>query len=188
MSGRATLVRMDRRRAWARAALAALAALVAIAIVAGCTSPLETATDGPRPGAPTPTPLAPTIDVEQPGQTPSAGQVDADWGPIWATLPAGFPVHPLAEPAEAVEGPVTAAYTIPGTPGGEPRDIVDFYDQQLSAAGYGGLVDGPLEDGSYAAWGSNGYGCDILVTALPRGDETYVTVLYGAGCPFAWGG
>jgi hypothetical protein len=53
--------------------------------------------------------------------------------------------------------------------------------------GYGGTVDGPFEDGSYTAWASNGYGCDMLVSTLPRGpEETFVTVLYGALCPFSW--
>jgi hypothetical protein len=52
-------------------------------------------------------------------------------------------------------------------------------------SGLGRGLDGPLEDGSFTAWASSGYGCDVLVTALPRGNESYVTVLYGSGCPFA---
>ena len=46
-------------------------------------------------------------------------------------------------------------------------------------------MDGPLEDGSFTVWSASGYGCDSLVTILPRGEESLITVLFGAGCPFA---
>jgi hypothetical protein len=180
----ATIGRMDRLRA---GALAALVLLVLIA-AAGCGSPTGTVPGARTAGASSPVPVTPTIDVEQPGQTPSAGQVDTEWGPIWETLPEGFPVPPGAQPAEA-DTTASAAYTVPAGAIPDARQVASFYGRAFSAAGYGGSVDGPFEDGSYTAWASNGYGCDILVSTLPRGPaETYVTVLYGALCPFSWSG
>ena len=160
---------------------AALAAL----LVAGCSTPAVT----PRPtivATSTPIPVQPTLPTDTPVQTIQAGQVDTAWGPIWETLPEGFPVPPGAQDAEA-ETTVSAAYTVPTSSLPDARRVVGFYGQEFSSVGYGGGVDGPFEDGSYSAWASNGYGCDMMVEAVPRGsEETYVTVLYGALCPFAW--
>lgn len=141
---------------------------------------------------PTPTAAAvalPTIDIEQPGLTPGTGQTDTAWGPIWNGVPPEFPPPPGSQPAEAGPGtgPVSGAWTVPV--GGLPNAgaVAQFYVDEFARVGYGGSRDGPLEDGSHTAWASNGYGCDILVTAAPRGsDETLATVLYGAGCPFSW--
>jgi len=176
---------MVRLHAWA-----ATVVLVA-SIVTGCGPPAVApsgAVVGPTQAIPTgSTPAAPSLDIEQPGLTPSTGQSDTDWGPIWDVLPPGFPEPPGGEPAEADSGPVSAAWTVPKSALANPRDVAQFYVDQFSAVGYGGGRDGPLEDRSYTAWASNGYGCDILVTAVPRGaEETFVTVLYGAGCPFSW--
>ena len=135
---------------------------------------------------PTETFVAPSLDIEQPGLTPSTGQSDTGWGPIWNELPPGFPEPPGSEPVEAVSGPVSGAWTVATGAASDPKAIAQRFTDAFSAAGYGGGRDGPLEDGSYTAWASNGYGCDMLVTALPRGEETLVTVLYGAGCPFSW--
>jgi hypothetical protein len=175
---------MNRLRTGALAALVLLAPLPALAACSlpGTTTRPTVAVTG------TPAPAPPSIDVEQPGQTPSAGQVDSDWGPIWATLPDGFPTPPGAQEAEA-ETAVSAAYAVPTTSMANARQVASFYAQAFSSAGYGGSIDGPLEDGSYGAWASNGYGCDVRVEAVPRGsEETYVTVFYGAMCPFSWAG
>jgi hypothetical protein len=162
--------------------------LVTTALVAACSSPATTVAPTATAAAPTTSaaPVAPSLDIEQPGLTPSTGQTDSDWGPIWDDLPPGFPVPPGAEPLESGAGTVTAAWTVASGGSPDPQAIAQLYADAFSAAGYGGGRDGPLEDGSSTAWASNGYGCDILVTAKPRGEETLVTVLYGAGCPFSW--
>ncbi len=182
---------VDRLQAGALPTMALLTiSLVAASAIAACSHPATTAPPataaGPSPTAPL---FAPSLDIEQPGLTPATGQSDTDWGPIWDDLPPGFPLPPGGEPLESGAGTVTAAWTVAsGAAGGasDPRGIAQRYVDAFSAAGYGGGRDGPLEDGSYTAWASNGYGCDMLVTATPRGEETLVTVLYGAGCPFSW--
>jgi hypothetical protein len=67
-----------------------------------------------------------------------------------------------------------------------PRAIATFYDMRFASIGLGGGVDGPQENDAYTAWASNNYGCDVLATVTPRGNENVVTVLYSAGCPFRW--
>jgi hypothetical protein len=178
MSG-PTIGRVDRLRA---------GVLLTIVLVAGCSSPATTKPPGATFAGATSTPaaVAPSLDIEQPGLTPSTGQTDTDWGPIWNDLPPGFPLPPGGEPLESGAGPVTAAWTIASGAAADPLAVAQRYVDAFSAAGYGGGRDGPLEDGSYTAWASSGYGCDMLVTAMPRGEDTLVTVLYGAGCPFSW--
>jgi len=78
---------------------------------------------------------------------------------------------------------VSGAFTVANS-AADARAVADFYLAGLDALGYGTGLDGPLEDGSYVVWASNGFGCDAQVTVLPRGEESLVTVLYGAGCPF----
>jgi hypothetical protein len=182
MSG-TTIELVDRVRAGAPAAIV----LAAIALIAACSSPTRTASPAPLPSpSPVETFVAPSLDIEQPGLTPSAGQTDTGWGLIWNELPRGFPEPKGAEPADDVTEPVSAAWTITADSASDPKTIAQRFTDAFSAAGYGGGRDGPLEDGSYTAWGSNGYGCDMLVTALRRGEDSLVTVLYGAGCPFSW--
>jgi hypothetical protein len=172
---------MDRLRA------GALAVLAAVLAMGGCSTPAGTFRASEGPAATAAETLLPTMDIEQPGQTASRGQTDTEWGPIWNEVPPGFPEPPGATPAEADDGPVSAASTVPAGALPYPLEVAQFYVDAFAAAGYGGARDGPLEDGSSTAWASNGYGCDIRVTAVPRGgEETFVTVLYGAGCPFDW--
>jgi hypothetical protein len=166
-------------------------ALAAVVLVAACSSRAKPSMPAPTVlPAPTATFVAPSLDIEQPGLTPSTGQSDTGWGPIWNELPPGFPKPQGAEPAEVDSGPVSAAWTVASSGAANPVadsvTIAKRYADAFSAAGYGGGRDGPLEDGAYTAWASNGYGCDILVTAKSQGEETLVTVLYGAGCPFSW--
>ena len=163
------------------------AATLLIAALAACNPAGNVPTAAIANAAPTASaPPQPTMDIEQPGLTPGAGQTDTEWGPIWEDVPAGFPPPPGGQPVEADTGPVSAAWTVPAAALPNPREVAQLYVDAFAAAGYGGGRDGPLEDGSYTTWASNGYGCDILVTALPRGEETLATVLYGAGCPFSW--
>ncbi len=180
---------MRRLEAHAVARLALVPALVLVlalvVVLAGC-----------RPNADVPTVVVGTAPPETGSVTPPpssepatplpVGQVDTDWGPIWARVPETFPTPPRAEPAEA-DTTVSAAWTVPAGARPAAREVAQFYADRFSEAGLGGGLDGPLEDGSYSVWASNGYGCDILVTTQRRGDdETFATVLFGAGCPFSW--
>jgi hypothetical protein len=112
------------------------------------------------------------------------GQSESEWGPIWNAIPPSYPVPEGAVPAEADHGPVSAAYTV-ATNLAAPRAIAVFYRDALEEDGFGGAgLDGPLEDGSFTVWSSNGYGCNSLVTVLPRGQESFITVLFSALCRF----
>jgi hypothetical protein len=166
----------------------------ALAVIAGLAIGLAACTSGAR-SSPTPTSAAPSPTFEMPGETsedtappsldpslPGQSEVDG-WGTIWNALPPSYPVFQGATEADAGAGPVSAAYTVANVDA-PARDIAQFYLDALDAAGLGTGLDGPLEDGSYTVWSSSGYGCDSLVTVLPRGDESLITVLYGAGCPF----
>lgn len=164
-------------------AITSVATLVLIAgLLAACgtseASTPPTSIASVEPGTIGPPEPSPSLDPGLPGQS------ESDWGPIWDAVPATFPVPLDARPTEPESGPVSAAYLVPDD-GGGPRALAEFYATGLEERGLPGAVDGPLEDGSVTAWGSNGYGCDALVTVLPRGDDNLVTVLYGAGCPFA---
>lgn len=161
-------------------------ALVALVLLAGCsTAPAPPASEAATtPSTATDTPAATTAE---PATSPPVAQAETDWGPIWTAVPAGFPGPPGGQPADDGDGPASAAWTVAGSDASATRSIADGYVEAFSTAGYGGGVDGPLEDGSWTAWASNGYGCDILVTVRPRGSaENLVTVLFGAGCPFRW--
>lgn len=119
-----------------------------------------------------------TFDPSLPGQS------ESEWGPIWDAVPASYPVPEGAVPADADQGPVSAAYTV-ASDVAEARAIAEFYRDALEEDGFGGsLMDGPLEDSSFTVWSSNGYGCDSLVTVLPRGEESLITVLFAALCRF----
>jgi hypothetical protein len=165
------------------------ALLLLLAALAACSSPVSS--PQPTGGGSTPTPAPQTspptaLPTDEPGGTQPAGQLDTAWGPIWEILPPGFPAIAGAQPAEP-DSVVSAAYAVPTSSTADARAVANEYGRWFADAGYGGAVDGPFEDGSYTTWASDGYGCDMLVTAVPRGpDEVYVTVLYGALCPFEW--
>ena len=112
-----------------------------------------------------------------------AGTSDTAFGPIWNELPDSFPVPTGAAEADAPQGPVSGAWTVPVADMSAP-DLVGFYRNAIDELGWSPIVDGPLEDGSYTVYSSDGYGCETLTTILPRGDESLITVLFGAGCPF----
>ena len=176
---------MDRVRPAAYFAFLAPVGL-AIALVfalAACGGPASSGADqSPTASPPAVTPddqATPSLDPNLPGQSEVEG-----WGPIWDELAPSYPVFDGAVPTEPEAGPVSAAYTVPNVTAA-PRDIAQFYLDALDEAGYGTGMDGPLEDGSFTVWSASGYGCDSLVTILPRGEESLITVLFGAGCPFA---
>jgi hypothetical protein len=163
-----------------------VATLGLIALLAVACGPTGTADGSPDRATTIPT-RAPDTDppIETPSFAPNLpGQSDTDWGPIWDALPPSYPVPDGAEPTDADHGPVSAAYTVAKTVAA-PRVLTEFYAKSLDEAGYGGTgIDGPLEDGSFTVWSSSGYGCDSLVTILPRGDESLVTVLLSALCRY----
>jgi hypothetical protein len=130
--------------------------------------------------APPPTDT-PTIEVSLNPSLPS--QSETEWGPIWDELPATFPIPPGAEPAAAEKGPVSASYTVP-VASSTARQLAELYEAGLNDRGYSATIDEALEDGSITTWSTNGAGCDVLVTILPRGNESLITVLYGTGCAF----
>lgn len=163
----------------------ALLTLISLAASACGTGP-----DGAIGSSGASTPLASAApETDQPVETESfapnlPGQSETDWGPIWNALPPSYPVPEGAEPAEADSGPVSGAYTV-AQDVSTARQLADYYAAALDEAGFGGTgIDGPLEDGSIQVWSSSGYGCDSIVTILPRGQESLITVLFGALCRF----
>ena len=162
-------------------AIAAAALLLLAGVLAGC----DAGDASPSPtGAGTPPTATPGTEPSPTAATGLPGQSESEWGPIWDALPPTLPVPPGAQPTEPQTGAVSAAYLVPVVDGGA-QAIAQLYAAAFEDRGLSASVDGPLEDGSFTAWASNGYGCDTLVTVLPRGEEHLVTVLYGTGCPFA---
>jgi hypothetical protein len=158
-------------------------ALAGVAVLAACSSPISTPTPAPVTPAPissldsgpTPTPVDPGI----------AGQANTEWGLIWLAVPAAFPVLEPNEPVEPETGPASAAWLVLADALLIPREVAAYYLTELANAGYLASMDGPLEDGSYTT-SASGSGCEILITAVPRGEDVLTTVLYGAGCPTTW--
>lgn len=168
-----------------RARSIALISLLAL-VASGCDVGNGAATGSPgasvAQGSPAPETDRPLETESLPPNLP--GQSDTEWGPIWDAVPPSYPVPDGATPADAATGPVSGAYTVP-TSIATSKALADFYAAAIEQAGFGGTgIDGPLEDGSYSVWSSSGYGCDTLVTILPRGEESLITVLYGAQCRF----
>jgi hypothetical protein len=168
-----------------RARSIALISLLAL-VASGCDVAGGLATGSPgasvAPGSPPPETDRP---IESESLAPNLpGQSETEWGPIWDAVPQSYPVPDGAEPAEADQGPVSGAYTV-ATSVATPKTLASFYAVALEDGGFGGTgIDGPLEDDSYSVWSSSGYGCDTLVTILPRGEESLITILFGALCRF----
>ena len=166
--------------------LASSLALVSI-FVAACGSgpsgtPSASSASLPASSAPAETDVALETEPVDPNLPPTS---ETEWGTIWNEIPPSYPVPDGAKIADPDHGPVSAAFTV-ATNVAAPRAIGEFYRDALEEDGFGGTgLDGPLEDGSFTVWSSNGYGCDSLVTILPRGAESLVTILFGAGCPFS---
>ena len=163
----------------APALLLVLVGMVPIA----CTSPGPTVVPVQPTARPTAAPTtehAPTAETtpELPGQSESV------FGLIWDAVPDSFPVPADATEADPPQqGPVSGSWTVPVASASAP-ELAGFYNTGLDEIGWGTVLDGPLEDGSYTVYSSDGYGCETLTTILPRGDESLVTTLFGAGCPF----
>lgn len=127
------------------------------------------------PGTPSPAPTS-SLVAALPGQT------ETDWGVIWDTLPADFPVYEGAVPsAESASGPASANLVVDGV---DPSAVATWTDSALSNAGFtitGGQES--MEDGSIALDAVRAPDCRVLVTSAPLGSLTSITILYGASCP-----
>lgn len=164
------------------APLRALAAiLLAAPLLAACSAPATQAPSAAPTGGPTTGVSAPPESTDPTPQLPS--QSETAWFRIWDAIPDSFPEPVDAAIADPQSGPVSAAWTVPVTAVSAPQ-LAGFYRDAIDELGWAPIVDGPLEDGSYTVYSSSGYGCETLTTILPRGDESLVTVLFGAGCPF----
>ena len=127
---------------------------------------------------PTPPSPAPTSSLV----APLPGQTETEWGVIWDSLPADFPVYVGAVPSEeAASGPASATLVVEGV---DPSTVATWTDSALSGAGFtitGGQES--MEDGSIALEAAKGTDCRVQVTSAPLGTFTSVTILYGSGCP-----
>jgi hypothetical protein len=117
-----------------------------------------------------------------PGGSPAAGQTDTAWGRIWDTVPAGFPRFPGSTPADdASPEPASARFAVPG---GDPQAIATWFQGAMETATYSTVgLNGPAEDGSFVLDSVGAGDCRIQTTIAPLGDTTFITVMYGAGCP-----
>ena len=111
-----------------------------------------------------------------------ASQTDTAWGRIWDALPSSFPRMPGTKIAtDTGEGASSAQLSVTAA-----RDqVVLFYRQAFRDAGYTIGTDGPLDDGSVTVTATDGSQCRMELSVRGTGtQESLVTVLYGAGCPF----
>lgn len=180
------------RLAGMRTRLRRLLVPILVLAVAACGGAVSSSTPTPTP-APTVQPstapsieptLAPT-DGATVGATDPAepSQTDTEWGRIWDAVPADFPRHPGATPAEDVSpDPVSAAYALPD---GDPAEVAEWMQTSLEMATYSteGL-SGPFEDGGYVLDSVGDGDCRIETKVTPMGTLIVVTVRYGAACPF----
>jgi hypothetical protein len=136
---------------------------------------------------PSPSPDLTPVPGGSTAATPAAAsaptQTDTDWGRIWDTLPAWFPVPPDAVPTETgEEGAVSASLAA----GGSARSVAAFMQTGLTGAGFSVEgVNGAAEDGSFVldATGPDP-NCKVEARVRPLSGTTNLVVLYGAGCPF----
>ena len=164
-----------------------LAATLAV-LLAACSSPTVSPRSSPGPQTELPSPAASAEPPEiTPTPVPAPDQAETPWGPIWLALPSGFPEPPGGERAEPEDGFASAAYRVSTRFFPYAMELAGFYGGVFTAAGFVANRDGPQEDGSYTVPAGLPNGCDALVTLVPRGEEeVFVTVYYGAGCPFRW--
>ncbi len=144
-------------------------------------SPAATAAQPTPTEAPTPVPSPTAGPAITPAPTPP-GQTDTAWGRIWDALPTGFPTYPGAHSAETGEGPASA---ILDAGAASAADVATFYQSALEGAGYSTVaLSGPSEDGSWQVVSAGSSGCLLQTTVSPMGGSTFVTILFGADCPF----
>jgi hypothetical protein len=117
-----------------------------------------------------------------PSPSLAAGQTDTDWGRIWDTVPAGFPLFPGSTIADdASPEPASARFAAPG---GDRQGIATWFQGALETAAFDTVgMNGPAEDGSFVIDSVGEGECRVQTTIAPLGDMTFITVLYGADCP-----
>jgi hypothetical protein len=151
-----------------------LAGLLVVACGPGAPSP------SPTGGSPRPDATSPAASEQAPA-APSAGQTDTEWGPIWDTVPSGFPTYPGSKVAEVGADPASEVRVIESA---DPAAVASWVDQHLqSAAFHSDGLSGPFEDGSYVVDASGAGGCRVQVRVAPTGGLSTIVVLYGAACP-----
>jgi len=167
---------------------ALLCALLLAACAATTATPPPTAPAGSAPPAATAasspdlTPVPGGSTATAPPGGSAATQSDTDWGRIWDTLPAWFPVPPDAVPTETgEEGAVSASLAA----GGSAQSVATFMQTGLTGAGFSfESLEGPAEDGSLTL---NAVGpdpaCQVQLRVRPLSGTTNLVVLYGAACP-----
>jgi hypothetical protein len=168
--------------------------LIALAVIAcGSTAPSASPSAtgaGSKSSTPT-TSTGASEPAEEPTTeaTPAAtaaaadGQTDTEWGRIWDTVPAAFPVFPDAAPSEeAATGPASAVYVVEGS---KPDQIATWYQEAFETSGFHtDSLSGPFEDGGYILESSgDDPACRLSLTIAPLGGTASLTVLYGAACP-----
>jgi len=134
--------------------------------------------------APGPGYEVPPASEEPVSPAPAVTQSDTDWGRIWDALPASFPVYPGAVETEEAGGgePVSAVFTVAET---GTDEIVTWMQQRLELATYSTeALSGPLEDHAFVIDSVGDAGCRIETTVKPAGVLTFISVRYGADCPF----
>jgi hypothetical protein len=158
------------------------AALLTAAACGGDSAATGTADPGMSPIA--------TIEPEPTTTTPPGAtavlpvtQTDTDWGRIWDSVPAGFPLPPGAVASEETGGgPVSATWTVAGTDG---ADLAEWMQSELELATYSTeALSGPLENGEYVLDSVGDDGCRMEVALTPRDGLTTVSVRFGAACPY----
>lgn len=158
------------RRPDSTATLVASAVLAIASLLGGCV------------GSPTSTSAPAAVRSPIPSPSPSTpSRTTTDWGVIWDSLPAAFPVYPGAEPVDSPVGPASATLTVPA----DATAASDWWRAALERAGYGTVdVSGPLEDGSFVIDSSGNGDCRVQLTVAPTGATTTATILLGADCPY----
>lgn len=139
-----------------------------------------------------PTPVSPEATAapsaitppESARPVPAVSQSDTEWGRIWDTVPAGFPRFPGSTIADdATPEPVSARYAVPG---GDAQAIVTWMQDALESATLSTAgLNGPFEDGGFVIDSVGEGDCRVQTMISPEGDTTFISVLYGAGCPVA---
>jgi hypothetical protein len=158
--------------------------LAASLILAACSPSTPTPTSSSPP--PSVASVEPSVDVSSSpigsSPAPQVGQTDTDWGRIWDTLPATFPVYPGATPAQEAEtGPVSATFALTGQ---DAKTVATWMQAELERAAYSTeALTGPLEDGSFVLDSIATAGCRVEVAVAPLGGLTTVSVRYGGACP-----
>jgi hypothetical protein len=111
---------------------------------------------------------------------PTAGQTDTEWGPIWDTVPSGFPTYPGSKATDVGTDPASAVRVVEGV---KASAIASWMDEHLRATAFrSDGLSGPFEDGSYVLDLSGASGCNVQVRVAPAGGTSMITVLYGAAC------